>query len=94
MKSRRLKLVLLVVVALLLIPFLAMQFTKEVVWSLMDFVVAGILLLGAGLLLEIILRKTKQTSHKVGLVIAVLLVLLLIWAELAVGIEGTPFGGS
>lgn len=94
MKNRRLLMIMLVVVLLILTPFLAMQFTDEVAWSTMDFVVAGILLFGTGLLLEIILKNIRKTSYKVSLIIALLIVLLLIWVELAVGIVGTPFGGA
>lgn len=79
---------------LLLIPFVAMQFTKEVNWSLFDFLVAGFLLIGTGLLLETIIKNFKTTKHRVLLIIGLFLVLFLLWAELAVGIFGTPFAGS
>ena len=79
---------------LLLIPFVAMQFTEEVKWTLPDFVVAGILLLGTGLLCEYVLRKVKKTGYRIAIIVSILAALLLIWAELAVGIFGTPFGGS
>ena len=38
-----------VVLVLLLVPLVAMQFTREVRWGLADFIVAGALLFGAGL---------------------------------------------
>ncbi len=78
---------------LLLIPFIAMQFTNEVNWTLIDFVVAGVLLLGTGYLLDLIIRKTNKITYRIALIVILLLVFLLIWAELAVGILGTPFGG-
>ena len=93
MKGKRLIIIVLTAVILLLIPLIAMQFTDEVNWTLSDFVVAGILLLGTGLLCELVLRKVKKTSHRIGLCVALLLLMLLIWAELAVGIFGTPFSG-
>ena len=79
---------------LLLIPFAAMQFTEEVNWSLFDFLVAGFLLVGSGLLLETILKNVRTTKLRVLLIIGLFLVLFLVWAELAVGIFGTPFAGS
>lgn len=92
--NQRLTGILLAAAALLLIPFVAMQFTPEVQWSGFDFVVAGVLLLGTGLLIEGVLRLVKKLSHRILLCTGVLLCLLLIWAELAVGIFGTPLAGS
>lgn len=92
--NQRLTGILLAAAALLLIPFVAMQFTPEVQWSGFDFVVAGVLLLGTGLLIEGVLRLVKKLSHRILLCAGVLLCLLLIWAELAVGIFGTPLAGS
>ena len=94
MKNNRLKIILITVVFLLLIPLIAMQFTHEVNWGPLDFVVAGVLLLAAGLVIDLVLRKVKNTNYRIANIIALLIALLLIWAELAVGIFGTPFGGS
>lgn len=71
---------------LLLIPFIAMQFTDEVNWALLDFVVAGVLLLGTGLLCELALRRVKKIKYRIAICATLLLAMLLIWAELAVGI--------
>lgn len=79
---------------LLLIPLIAMQFSDEVNWTLFDFVVAAILLLGTGLVIEFVLRNVKKITHRIIICIIILAVLLLIWAELAVGIFGTPFSGN
>lgn len=79
---------------LLLLPLVAMQFTREVKWTLVDFVAMGILLLGTGLLCELVLRKVKSTGSRILLCGVVLILLFLAWAELAVGIFGTPFAGS
>ncbi|HYG50862.1 MAG TPA: hypothetical protein VD905_08155 [Flavobacteriales bacterium] len=82
-------------VALLLsIPLIAMQFTPEVKWGLLDFIAAGVLLLGAGLTLELILRKVKTPKVRLVLVAILFAVFFLVWAELAVGIFGTPLAGS
>jgi Kef-type K+ transport system membrane component KefB len=86
--------IILTVVFLLLIPLVAMQFTNEVNWTLSDFVVAAVLLLGTGLVCEFVMRKIKKTNHQIILCGVILAVLLLIWIELAVGLFGTEFAGS
>lgn len=93
-QNKRLAGILLTVVLLLLIPFIAMQFNSGVDWSGADFIMMGALLLGTGLLCELVLRKVKKTEHRLLVCGAVLLAFLLLWAELAVGIFGTPFAGS
>ncbi len=93
MKNNSLKIILTAVVIILLIPLIAMQFTDEVNWTLPDFVVAGVLLLGTGLMCALVIRKVKNISYRIAICVALLLALLLIWAELAVGIFGTAFSG-
>lgn len=93
-QNKRLITIVLAAIALLLIPLIAMQFTSEVNWSPFDFLIAGGLLLGTGLTCEFILRKTRQARLRIALVAGVLVVLALVWAELAVGIFGSPLAGS
>ena len=91
MQNKRLIIVFLVLSFLLLIPLIAMQFTDEVNWTIIDFVIAGGLLFGAGVISEIVLRKINSLNHKVGLLSAILIIVILIWIELAVGILGSLF---
>lgn len=93
-KNVRLSRILLGVGGLLLIPLVAMQFTNEVNWDIFDFIVASVLLGGTGLIIEFVLRNVNSVKHKVVYCLIVLAVLFLVWAELAVGIFGTPFAGS
>lgn len=93
-QNKRLIGIVLTVVLLLLIPLVPMQFTDEVNWSLPDFVIMGVLLLGTGLLCELVLRKVKKIEYRVTICAALLAALVLIWLELAVGVFGTPFAGS
>ena len=79
---------------LLIIPLIAMQLTDEVEWSLFDFIIMGTLLLITSLMGEIIFKKVKKYKHRVILYVVVAIIFFLIWAELAVGIFGTPFAGS
>ena len=86
--------ILLFVPILLLIPLIAMQFTSEVQWKLMDFVVMGCLLTGAGIMAVFAWRKIHTKTGRIAAIVMILVGLLLVWAELAVGIFGTPFAGS
>lgn len=93
-QTRRFSVILLIVAVILSIPAIAMQFTNEVQWSLSDFVLMGVLLLGTGTLCELVLNTVKRTEYRIGLCLALLFLLLLVWIELAVGLFGTPFAGS
>ncbi len=94
MKNKRLILILTTAAILLSIPFIAMQFTTDVDWNITDFAIMGVLLFGTGLLCELALRMVKSMENRILICGAVLFVFFLIWAELAVGIFGTPFAGS
>jgi Kef-type K+ transport system membrane component KefB len=94
MRNKRLNIILSTVVILLLIPFIAMQFTTEVDWGISDFIIMGILLFGTGLLCELVMRKENNVKKRILICGAILFAFFLIWAELAVGIFGTPFAGS
>ncbi len=94
MKNSRLIILMTTVAVLLLIPLIAMQFTDEVNWNMSDFIVAAVLLLVAVFTYELISRKVKAPKNKTILSVTLLIFFLLVWAELAVGIFGTPFAGS
>lgn len=82
------------VLTFLLIPFVLMRLTNAVDWSLLDFVVAGSLLFAAS---SVYVITTRNTTDKFGRLIIGLIIfaaLLLVWAELAVGIFGTPWAGN
>jgi len=78
---------------ILLLPLLAMQITDEVAWDPADFIVAGVLLFGAGLAYELVARKGGTLAYRAAVGVAVATALLLVWMNLAVGIignEGNP----
>lgn len=93
-KNKRLIAIVLSVGLILLIPLVAMQFTNEVNWTFFDFVAAAVLLLGTGLTIELAIRTIKNKNYQIALIIAILFLLFLVWAELAVGIFGSPIAGS
>ena len=77
----------------LLLPLLAMQITDEVVWSLADFAVAAVLLVGTGLMYELVARKGDSVAYRAAVGVALAAALLLVWLILAVGVlgvEGDP----
>ena len=94
MLNKRLIWIVFFVVLLLLIPFIAMQFTDEVKWGPLDFLAAGVILLTAGFMGELVLRRVANIGYRIALFLVILIVLILIWLELAVGIFKTPFAGS
>ena len=75
-------------VALLALPFVAMQFTNEVDWSPTDFIVMGILFAAVGLGIEFIVRQSGSTAYRLAGVVAALTAFLTIWVNLAVGMIG------
>ena len=93
-QNKRLFLLLLSIPLILLIPFVAMQFTTEVIWSVGDFLAMGVLWFGVAVACEFILRKVKKTNYRLIAIVAVLIGFFLVFAELAVGLFGTPFAGS
>ena len=80
--------------AIFAIPLIGMQFTNEINWSGFDFLIAGVLLIITAFGINTILNNVKLDSKRFLYIAIVLIVLILIWAELAVGIFGSPFAGS
>ena len=94
MKNKRLIRNLSIVPILLLIPLIAMQFSGEVNWTGMDFLIMGVLLIAVVLVTELGLRRYKKDGNRIAMIAVVICVFLLVWAEPGVGIFGTPFAGS
>lgn len=71
-----------------------MQFTDEVNWTLFDFIIMAVMLFVAGTAGHIVFTKVSNPKYRNAIIIAMIVVFLLFWAELGVGIIGTPFAGS
>ena len=71
---------------LLLIPLVAMQFTPEVSWGLVDFAAAGGLLFSAGAAMVLAIKRFKRPGQRALMVGAIAIAVGTVWAELAVGI--------
>ncbi|MGE0638437.1 MAG: hypothetical protein AB7G44_03780 [Bacteroidia bacterium] len=94
MNNTRLIIMLATATLLLSVPFIAMQFSTGVNWSTADFVIMGLLLFATVCLCEFVLRKVKSLKYRLLVCSAILVALIFIWAELAVGLIGSPFAGS
>ncbi|WP_313270314.1 hypothetical protein [Epilithonimonas vandammei] len=79
---------------ILSIPLMAMQFTEEVNWTISDFLVMGILLFTTVFTIDFVLKKFKTLKSRLILTVGIVVLLALVWAELAVGIFGSPLAGS
>ena len=86
MRARRqIAALLLVTPGLLSIPLIAGQMTDEVDWSIFDFAIAAALILGAGAALLILNQWVKPLPLRLAATGFVILIVLAIWIELAVG---------
>ena len=79
---------------LLLIPFIGMFFTNEINWSSFDFIIMGSLIIFLSIGINFVSNRTKDLKNQFLYIGILVLIYVLIWAELAVGIFGTPFAGS
>jgi hypothetical protein len=73
---------------LLLLPLAAMQFTREVDWTLLDFAVMGTMLAMVGGAYELTVRVARSNAYVVAAGVAVGTGFLTTWINLAVGIIG------
>ena len=62
-------------------------------WSLVDFIIMGVLIFSCLFFTDFIRKKFSGIKEKLAIIIVVI-VFILLWAELAVGIFGSPFAGS
>jgi hypothetical protein len=74
---------------MLLLPWVAMQYTGEVHWTLSDFVVFGAMLVSACGAYELAARVARNTAYLVAAGIAIGTGFILVWINLAVGIIGS-----
>ncbi len=79
---------------LLFIPLIGMNFTDDIDWSLSDFIVAGLILLVFSICANFIILKISNKNGRVVFITILLIIFVLVCAELAVGICGSPFAGS
>ena len=82
-----------ITVAVLLVVFLASLLSDQVTWFIYDFLISGGLIFVFATIETILWNKLKS-KHRLFVVLFVLLVFLILWAEMAVGLFDSPLGGS
>ncbi|MCH5686684.1 hypothetical protein LWM68_21915 [Niabella sp. W65] len=93
--SRSLTTVTAVTLTILMIPFVAMQFTREVNWSVADFIVMGALIFGTGVSYVLLNRLSPNWVYRIAIIVALGSIFLMIWANMAVGLIGSgPNAGN
>ena len=79
---------------LLLIPLIGMTITDEINWIPFDFIIMGSLLILLSIGINFASNRAKNLKNRVLYIGILVIIFMLIWAELAVGLFGTPFAGS
>ena len=82
-----------ITVAVLLVVFLASLLSDQVTWFIYDFLISGGLIFVFATIETILWNKLKS-KHRLFVVLFVLLVFLILWAEMAVGLFDSPLAGS
>lgn len=72
------------IIAGVMLIALSIPFIFKWPWTSSDFVVAGILIFGTGLLIDLALRKFGK--NRMWVVAGIVFLFLWLWAELAVGV--------
>ena len=80
--------------SLLLVPMLAQLFSNAVQWSLFDFIVMGVLFLGLATGITLVYKMRTNKNIRRILLLVVLILFFILWAELAVGLFGSPLAGN
>ncbi|WP_294287630.1 hypothetical protein [uncultured Chryseobacterium sp.] len=92
--KQKTKIIFAVPVLLILTAFFGNLFVEGWNWSPLDFLTAATLLFGTAFLINLVIRSGKTRVSRLLICFAILLVLALVWIELAVGIFGSHFAGS
>lgn len=74
-----------VIAGQLALPAIAMQFTGEVNWTAFDFLFAGGVLIGAGLVYELVASRTSSPMYRTVIGLAVIGGVLAVWAWAVAG---------
>jgi cytochrome bd-type quinol oxidase subunit 2 len=94
MNVKTLSIILVAIAILLSIPLIVMQFNDNVRWSIFDFLIMAVLLFVTSTACVLVLKKVSDMKYRIAIILIIIIAFLLIWAEIGVGIFGTPFAGS
>jgi len=79
---------------ILAIPFIGMQFNEDIQWSSMDFVIAGILLCTTGFIWGLVRVRLSESRWRYCLYVLLIVCVVLLWAEMAVGLFNSIVAGD
>jgi hypothetical protein len=74
------------IAALIVAPFIAMQFTGEVRWDLADFLLFAALLVTSGILYELAARHLHRPRHRLIAGMAIAAAVFIVWLDAAAGL--------
>lgn len=88
MKTKDFLIVAIFPLCVLMIPFVAMQFTQEVNWTFSDFAVMWVVLSIPTFLFRLLVTRPQPVTYKLGAALAVVTGFFITWVNLAVQIIG------
>lgn len=74
--------------------FISNYFVEGFNWTGSDFLIAAILLFGTASFIYMIVNSKLSFRAKIMISIVIVLILMVIWVEMAVGLFGSPIAGS
>jgi len=87
-RAGRSTLVVLAAACILLVPLVAIQFADTVAWGVFDFVFAGVLLAGTGLLYPLAMSKSGNLPYRAAVGVALAAAVILVVGVAALGVNG------
>lgn len=79
---------------LMVAAFVANNFAEGFNWTVSDFLIAAFLLFGTASFIYMIVNSKLSVRAKTMISIVIVLILMVIWVEMAVGLFGSPIAGS
>lgn len=79
---------------LMVAAFVANNFAEGFNWTGSDFLIAAVLLFGTASFIYMIVNSNLSVREKIMISIVIVLILMVIWVEMAVGLFGSPIAGS
>lgn len=76
-----------------MIPLIGGFISEEINWSLADFLIGGVLIFLVGTV-EVLLWRSLPRKGRWPVMLFLMLLFAVLWAEMAVGIFGSPIAGS
>lgn len=94
MPKKNVILIVTIILFLLCIPLISMQFSDDVQWDIIDFIIAASILLVTGFIIEFVIRKISNSNYRLFIILAILLLMILTFIEIGVGILDSPLSGN